>query len=210
VRSIVLLILLLFAAISAFAQVRPAKGLWDWGAYVSGGPSVEGGRRDTQVFNLRARVGKVLTGQHGRGFLRGNFEYAVDIVPLYLVFQQTRVYGGGFDPLVLKWNFTATRHETPYLELGGGTLFTTHEVPPGTSATNFRTHASLGLHLENGVNVEARYEHISNAGLAVPNPGINTVQLVIGISHFSCAPLPLPMFQDCGFKGFPRKQLGHP
>ena len=193
-RSIIITVFL-FVATAVVAQEHPAKGDWDLGGYLSGGTSVEGGRRDTQVFSMRARIGKVLTAEHGRGFLRGNFEYAADLVPVYLVFQQTTVYGGGFDPLVLKWNFASKRREAPYFELGGGTLFSTHEVPPGTSAVNFRTHASLGLHLLTkeshrafGPTVEIRYEHISNAGLAVPNPGINTIQFVIGVNHFSECP----------------------
>jgi len=89
--------------------------------------------------------------------------------------------------LILKWNFATKRHEVPYFELGGGTLFSTHEVPPGTSAVNFRTHASLGLQVLSGPTVEIRYEHISNAGLSVPNPGINTIQFVLGLSHFKSA-----------------------
>jgi hypothetical protein len=32
--------------------------------------------------------------------------------------------------------------------------------------------------------LEARYMHISNAGLATPNPGINTVQVRVGVGKF--------------------------
>jgi hypothetical protein len=32
--------------------------------------------------------------------------------------------------------------------------------------------------------LEARYMHISNAGLATPNPGVNTVQVRVGIGKF--------------------------
>jgi hypothetical protein len=32
--------------------------------------------------------------------------------------------------------------------------------------------------------VEVRYMHISNAGLSAPNPGINTIQLRLGIGRF--------------------------
>jgi hypothetical protein len=32
--------------------------------------------------------------------------------------------------------------------------------------------------------IEARYMHISNAGLATPNPGINTFQVRLGIGRF--------------------------
>ena len=32
--------------------------------------------------------------------------------------------------------------------------------------------------------LELRYMHISNAGLATPNPGINTVQVRLGVGKF--------------------------
>jgi hypothetical protein len=32
--------------------------------------------------------------------------------------------------------------------------------------------------------VEVRYLHISNAGLSSPNPGINTVEVRVGIGKF--------------------------
>jgi lipid A 3-O-deacylase PagL len=32
--------------------------------------------------------------------------------------------------------------------------------------------------------VELRYMHVSNAGLATPNPGLNTVQIRLGIGKF--------------------------
>jgi len=42
----------------------------------------------------------------GLGFCAGGFEYAVDVVPVYLIFQRMNTaYGWGFNPLGLKWNF---------------------------------------------------------------------------------------------------------
>jgi len=203
-----LLAVILFT--SAVAAAQNSANSWDAGIWFAGGHSVPGGTSGVSVFDLGLRLGKVLTQDHGSTFLRGNFEYAVDLVPLYLIHQphivscvsslsgttcaqatQT-VYGGGFNPINLKWNFTSAKHLTPYLELGGGTLFSTQNVPAGTNNVNFRTHASLGAHLwsqaggsSRGVTVEVRYEHISNAGLASPNPGINTVQAMIGINLFT-------------------------
>jgi len=75
----------------------------------------------------------------------------------------------------------------PYLELSGGTLFTTREVPPGTSKVNFTPSAAFGAHFLGGKyfwSLEARYLHISNAGLTVPNPGINTFEVRIGVGEF--------------------------
>jgi hypothetical protein len=34
------------------------------------------------------------------------------------------------------------------------------------------------------ISLELRYMHISNAGLATPNPGVNTVQVRLGIGKF--------------------------
>jgi hypothetical protein len=45
----------------------------------------------------------------------------------------------------------------------------------------------FGVHLLGPRHVwslEARYMHISNAGLATPNPGINTFQVRLGIGKF--------------------------
>ena len=53
---------------------------------------------------------------------------------------------------------------------------------------NFTDQAALGLHIlgvEHNVSLELRYMHVSNAGLATPNPGINTVQVRLGVGKFS-------------------------
>jgi hypothetical protein len=52
---------------------------------------------------------------------------------------------------------------------------------------NFTSAAALGTHIlgaKYNWSVELRYLHISNAGLAVPNPGINTVQVRLGVGRF--------------------------
>src|ERR1700740_1272455 len=147
-----------------------------------------GGTKQTGVLNARLRCGWILTGLHLPGFLRGRFEYAVDAVPVFLAFQPTNTaYGVGFDPLGLKWNFQRHGRISPYLELTGGVLLTNHNVPPGTNTVNFMDQAALGMHVlgaKHNVSVELRYMHISNAGLATPNPGINTVQVRLGIGRF--------------------------
>ncbi len=87
----------------------------------------------------------------------------------------------------LKWNFVRHGRLSPYLELCGGTLFTDHNVPTGTNTVNFTDQAALGVHIlgaKHNVSLELRYMHISNAGLATPNPGINTVQVRLGVGRF--------------------------
>jgi hypothetical protein len=87
----------------------------------------------------------------------------------------------------LKWNFKRRRNISPFLELTGGAVFTDHNVPNGTNTVNFMPQAAFGMHIlqaKYNVSLELRYMHISNAGLAVPNPGLNTIQVRIGVGKF--------------------------
>jgi hypothetical protein len=183
-----LLLTLLTASTLIVAQAAPEKGTNELQAWAGGGHSVAGGRGDTGVFNAGLRYGWVLTGPHLPGFLRGRFEYAVDAVPVFLAFQPgNTAYGAGFDPLGLKWNFQRHGRFSPFLELTGGVLFTNHDVPNGTNTVNFMDQAALGMHIlgaSRNVSLELRYMHISNAGLATPNPGVNTVQVRVGFGRF--------------------------
>ncbi len=178
---------LLLAVSWAAAQTRPEEGGHEIQVWTGGGHSVAGGTTDTGLWNLGVRYGWILTAPHGPGLLRGRFEYAVDAVPVFVVFQpQNTAYGAGVNPLGLKWIFATQGNVEPYLELGGGTLFTSHEVPAGTSTVNFTSGAAFGMHFlgERAWTVEVRYMHISNAGLSSPNPGINTVQVRVGLGKF--------------------------
>jgi len=169
------------------AQTRPEEGGHEVQLWAGGGHSVSGGTSKTGVFNVGLRYGWILTAPHGPSFLKGRFEYAVDAVPLFLVFQPANTtYGFGVNPLGLKWNFATRENIVPYVELGGGTLFTTNKVPSGTSSVNFTSSAAFGVHFlrERAWTIEVRYMHISNAGLSSPNPGINTLQFRLGVGKF--------------------------
>jgi hypothetical protein len=187
--SIFLFFLLLSVPSLCRAQAAPEQGGHEIQIWAGGGHSVAGGRGDAGAFNAGLRYGWIITGPHLPGFLRGRFEYAVDAVPVFLVFQPANTaYGVGFDPLGLKWNFQRHGRISPYLELTGGALFTNHSVPTGTNTVNFTPSVAFGTHIlgaKYNWNLELRYLHISNAGLATPNPGINTVQVRLGIGKFS-------------------------
>jgi Lipid A 3-O-deacylase (PagL) len=173
---------------AAGAQTRPEEGATEVQVWTSGGHSVAGGRGNTGIWNLGLRYGWILSSPIGPGFLKGRFEYAIDAVPACLIFQTTNTaYGAGLNPLNLKWNFATPGRVMPYLELSGGTLFTTHDVPVNTSIVNFTSAAALGAHFlgeKRAWAIEARYLHISNAGLSRLNPGINTVEVRLGIGKF--------------------------
>ena len=187
-RSRLTLFLMLLASSCCLAQAAPEKGGHEVQLWAEGGHSVPGGTKNTGAFNAGLRYGWILTGPHFPSFLRGRFEYAVDAVPLFLVFQPANTaYGVGFDPLGLKWNFERRGRFSPYLELCGGTVVTNHNVPARTNTVNFMDQAALGTHIlgaKYNVSLELRYMHISNAGLANLNPGINTVQVRLGVGRF--------------------------
>lgn len=180
--------LMLTASCLCLGQAAPAQGGHELQVWAGGGHSVPGGTNKTEAFNAGVRYGWILTDPHLPGFLRGRFEYAVSAVPVFLVFQPANTaHGIGFDPLGLKWNFERRGRLSPFFELCGGALFTDHNVPTYTNTVNFTPSAALGTHIlgeKYNWSVELRYLHISNAGLATPNPGLNTVQVRIGFGKF--------------------------
>jgi hypothetical protein len=187
--SLALAFALLLTASLASAQTGPEQGGHEIEIWAGGGHSVPGGRSDIGAFNAGLRYGWVITGLHLPSILRGRFEYAVDAIPVFFIFQPANTaYGAGFDPLGLKWNFQRRGRFSPYLELTGGVLFTDHDVPAYTNTVNFMDQAALGTHIlgaKYNWSLELRYMHISNAGLANLNPGVNTVQVRLGIGRFS-------------------------
>ncbi len=191
-RGATVLFVLITTAAFAHAQSKPLDGQpWDYGFWAGGGVSIPGGTKDTQAMNAGVRLGKVLTDDIGSGFVRGNFEWSADLIPFYYVWQPgpaKNAFGEGFNPLNLKWNFTSSSRVVPFLERGGGVLFTNQVVPVNTSRVNFLTHAALGFQFFNNerraIMANLQYQHISNAGLTVPNPGVNTLQFQLGVNWF--------------------------
>src|SRR5260370_768228 len=180
---------LFLIAPSVRAQAGPLQGGHELQAWTGGGRGLSGSQSGDGVWIVGFRSGLILTRPHGPGFLRGRLEYAVDAVPVFLVVQRTNTaYGVGINPFAFKWALDTSRNAVPYFEIGGGTLFTNTKVPEATSRINFTTRGALGLHFPRSkynISTEVRYMHISNAGLATPNPGINTIQFRIGFGLFS-------------------------
>jgi len=138
----------------------------------------------TTFWFLGFRVGKILTGYHGKGFLRGNLEYAFDIIPVALAGKGYKTYGGGFDPFAFKWNLVPRHQIAPYFEITGGTLFTRQDVPPGTSNVNFTAQGGPGLRFllkhNQAVTVGVKFFHLSNAYMVATNPGVNGINVTLG------------------------------
>jgi hypothetical protein len=174
---------------AAHAQASPVAGGNEFQIWTSGGHGINGSQSGDGIWNLGLRYGLILTKPHGPGFLRGQLEYAVEVVPAFVVVQKTNTaYGAGVNPFAFKWTMAPRSSVMPYFEIGGGTLFTNTNVPEKTSQINFTSSGALGLHFVGNrytISTEVRFMHISNAGLSTPNPGINTIQFRLGFGRFS-------------------------
>lgn len=182
------LLMMLLSARGVRAQQTPEESSREWQIWTGGGHGINGSQSSTGVWNLGLRYGLILTAPHGPGFLKGQLEYAFDVVPAWTVIQKTdTVYGGGVNPFAFKWILSQPKKVKPYFEIEGGTLFTTKGIAENTSQTNFTTSGALGMHIlgeKYNWTAEVRFMHISNAGMSEPNPGINTVQVRIGWGIF--------------------------
>lgn len=143
---------------TADAEAAPAKAAlatdpWEIGAFFQGGVGTNN-RSDFSFLSAGARLGKVITDPHLPGILRGQFEYAGELMPYWQSFTpaphlglteyiydgQTGYayfpYGGGtytgvsITPIILRWNLSPTRHFAPWVQGAGGLVYTTHKYPP--------------------------------------------------------------------------------
>lgn len=166
------------------------RGAKEWGVFLGGGTGF-GKRSNTQMLFAGGRFGYVLTPELFSGRMRGNVEYVFDALPLFAVFQPQNAYGAGFNPLILKYNFTSGTRMIPFIEAGGGVIFTNHDIPINTNNVNFTPQGAFGIHFLRGVardraiTFRGQYLHISNAGLDRRNSGINaSIQFILGYSWF--------------------------
>jgi len=158
---------------------------WNKGVFVGGGTSVASSPSG-QSFLIGFRLGRVLTNEHGSGFLRGTFEMAGDIIPVDEYWIYGGQYAAGINPFIAKWNFTSPGKVAPYIAAVGGVLFSTHNLPPGDTANvNFTSGAEVGAQIfrkeRTSWDLAVKAYHLSNASLGKHNPGINaSLQFMLG------------------------------
>ena len=181
------LCVILFACATASAQhdLSLIPRNWDFSVWIAGATGEETSNSFAQAQVLTAGVfcGRVIAGEIGSGWLRGSLEYGFDLVPLFVTSNNQNVRGGGFDPLILRWNSSLhTARVAPYVELAGGAIATTSNLPPGnTSNFNFMAKGGGGVYLftrnRQSVDIGFQWTHISNANLGVWNPEFNGLQI---------------------------------
>jgi len=217
-------------------EVRP----FNFGVLMQSGFGVTEERGGFTFIMVGVHAGKVLTENLGSGMLRGNFEYAVEAYPFWQSYTPTSMrqnctvaagpFGGvgaqcsapfpiggtysgaSITPIILRWNFSGTRHFAPWAQGAGGLLWTNHKYPAfggppiagnsggfsystlgdngpsgDTSVWNFTPQFGVGVHYftraNRSIDLGANAIHISSASLGDKNPGINaSVQFTLGYS----------------------------
>lgn len=135
--------------------VRADSLPFEWGVQAQGGFGVTEDRGNFKFFMAGLHAGKVLTGNVGPGWLRGNFEYAMELWPLWQSYMPTfqrqncapitgspglincsapfhvggTYTGVSFTPSILRWNFAGTHRFAPWVQGAGGLLWTNHKYP---------------------------------------------------------------------------------
>jgi lipid A 3-O-deacylase PagL len=131
---------------------------------------------------------RVLTSPAGPDFVRGRFEWGVEVIPLFGQFYPGRAVGIGISPLLWRWNLERRGPIAGFGEVGGGGLWTSAPIPEGTVDANFTAHVSVGMRMltnpHRGVVVAYRFEHISNGNRADRNPGVNAHVIYFGLTTF--------------------------
>lgn len=138
------------------AAAELAKRPWEWGPFFQGGKGVGYLIDEYKLLSAGVRLGKVITGEHLPGLLRGQFEYAGELMPYWEALtppphlqELTYInpitkqhgtyyapYGGGhyhgasLTPIILRWDFQPRGRWAPWFQGAGGLIYTTHKFPP--------------------------------------------------------------------------------
>ncbi len=88
----------------------------------------------------------------------------------------------------LRYNFMTGRRWVPFIDAGAGFTITSINRPDLSTTFEFNLQVGPGLHYflkDNlALTVEARYLHMSNAGIHHPNLGVNTIMGQFGVTWF--------------------------
>jgi lipid A 3-O-deacylase len=192
VRLTVMLALALSGGVArASAQPSPREAppfRSEWWMIGGVGSSVGGEeRRDRDQAFYTIAWGRLVSGEHGPGVLRGRLEMAIEITPVFLAFQSDRAEGAAFSPLMFRWNLREHARIHPFVEIAGGVVATNRDVPEATSRFNFSSHGGAGARVRVaerwGVVVGYRFQHLSNGNTAPRNPGINSNIGYLGVAY---------------------------
>ncbi|MDB6121972.1 MAG: ompW [Pedosphaera sp.] len=133
-----------------------------------------------------AQFGLMLTSPPEDGFFRGNFEFAPEVFAASIYEGPGKYIAGG--TIWLRYNFIPHHSRLiPFLQIGGGFVVTDIDHRYDGQDFNFNLAAATGLRFfvcpHSTVNLEYRFQHISNANLGNRNLGINAHGPILSVSY---------------------------
>jgi lipid A 3-O-deacylase len=151
------------------------------------GERILGSRENHDLALSSIDYGHMLGGVKGKGhWYKGNWEWRGELFS-GAQFSPTRDWLVGLTPH-LRYNFATGHRWIPYCDLGTGVSATSIGPPDLSHTFEFNLQAAAGVRWflkENlALSVEARYLHLSCAGMDSPNLGLNNVNGMLGISWF--------------------------
>ncbi len=88
----------------------------------------------------------------------------------------------------LRYDFATGTRWVPFIDAGAGVTATSIGTPDLSNIFEFNLQGGAGLHLflreDLALTIEARYLHLSCAGISRPNNGLNTVMGMVGLTWF--------------------------
>ena len=151
------------------------------------GVHVLGGLHCHDLALLSLSYGHMLGAAVGQGhFYRGNWELRGELFG-GSQFAPTSDWVVGLTPH-LRYNFATGTRWIPYFDLGAGVTATSISAPDLSNTFEFNLQATVGTHWfirDNlALTLEARYLHMSCAGISKPNLGLNAVLGMVGLTFF--------------------------
>jgi hypothetical protein len=157
-------------------------------AGASAGVAVFGGKLDHDLALMSLNYGRVISEVKGIGhWYRGNWELRGELFGGSQFSPNAGEWVVGLAPH-LRYNFASGSHWVPFLDGGAGVSATSINRPDLSNTFEFNLQACVGvqwfLRDQCAITLEARWLHLSCAGISTPNQGVNTIVGMIGVSWF--------------------------
>ncbi len=168
-----------------------SKGTWE--ATVMSGYTYTYRRTDAHVTKLQGVPvilggGLVATDPIGASWYQGQVTIGGELLFTQYV-EPLTTYLVALTPTV-KYTFLTSNRLRPYVEAGAGVVWTDlgDRIPEKGSRFNFNIQVGAGLSYlvtpTASINLNYRFQHISNAGTAHPNHGIDAGMALVGLSKY--------------------------
>lgn len=189
-KNIVAFLILVCARALAESGSEPAPRYYNQ-LLLGGGSSIKGfGKtgQEVRTADVIWRHARILQ-ENKTGWLRGNRELWMELPFSFIVsdsdHQDSNDIGLTGANFLFAWVFPPTGTVQPYVMTGGGPVLVLADIDGVGSDLCGNYQAGCGLRfnkMKHPVNMEIRYHHISNLGMADPNVPLNSVKLFIGVT----------------------------